>query len=602
MTNKLSKDRRRFVKSAALTLGGTALLRQVSPAWANPEGLSYSEQKLKPSFGNNIVSGEKIDMTISRQPKRIAGAAGQPITINGSSPGPLVRLIEGQHVTINVTNNLRESTSIHWHGIILPYTMDGVPSVSFPGIEAGNTFTYEFDIEQNGTYWYHSHSGLQEQLGHLGPIVIEPKDGDIGADREHTIILSDWTFENPHEVFRHLKVSEGYYNYQQRTIEDTINDIKNQGLINTVKERAIWSRMRMNPRDILDVTGATYTYLMNGRDPQTNWTALYKSGESIRLRLINGSAMTYFDFQIPELDLTVVAVDGQPVKPVIVGEIRLAVAETYDVIVRPKDAKTYTLFAQSMDRSGYARGTLATSVGKAASIPALRPMPELGMDAMGMSGIDEMANMDSMAATNNKETYGDQENHGPNHSMAAMQNKVVPVDGIPIKHSPDGHGPGASMIAKNPVSRLDDPGIGFDGVSHKVLVYSDLTGAKQWPDNREPTQTIELHLTGNMERYMWSFDGKKFTEVDKPVHFKYGERVRLILVNDSMMYHPIHLHGMWMELENGNSPSPRKHTISLKPSEKVSLLISADAPGNWAFHCHLLYHMDAGMFRVVNVS
>ena len=402
MLNKLNKDRRRFVKSAALTLGGTALLRQISPAWANPEGLSHAGQELKPSFGNNVVSGENINMMISRQHKRIASAPGLPITINGSSPGPLVRLKEGQHVTINVTNNLLESTSIHWHGLILPYTMDGVPGVSFPGIAAGSTFTYEFDIEQNGTYWYHSHSGLQEQLGHLGPMVIEPKDGDIGADREHTIILSDWTFEDPHDVFRHLKVAEGYYNYQQRTVENTIKDIKSQGLINTVKERAMWSRMRMNPRDILDVTGATYTYLMNGRDPQTNWTALYKPGESIRLRLINGSAMTYFDFQVPGLDLTVVAVDGQPVKPVTVGEIRIAVAETYDVIVKPKDTKTYTIFAQSMDRSGYARGTLATSVGKEASIPALRPMPELGMDAMGMSGMDEMANMDSMAATNNK--------------------------------------------------------------------------------------------------------------------------------------------------------------------------------------------------------
>lgn len=599
MSNQLSKSRRKFVKSAALTFGGATLLRQISPAWATPEGLTRSSQNLTPSFGDSTLSGDTIEMAIGKESKLIAGSAGRPITINGSSPGPLVRLKEGQHVTINVTNNLSESTSIHWHGLILPYTMDGVPGVSFPGIAAGSTFTYEFDIEQNGTYWYHSHSGLQEQLGHLGPMVIEPKDGDIGADREHTIILSDWTFEDPHDVFRHLKVAEGYYNYQQRTVDDTINDIKNQGLVNTIKERAMWSRMRMNPRDILDVTGATYTYLMNGRDPQTNWTALYKSGESIRLRLINGSAMTYFDFQIPELELTVVAVDGQPVKPVTVGEIRIAVAETYDVIVKPKGTKTYTIFAQSMDRSGYARGTLATSVGKETTAPALRPMPELGMAAMGMSGSHEMAEMGSAKTNNN---HGSKANHSSSDVMPEMQNKSIPVDEISIKHSPDGHGPGASMIAKNPVSRLDDPGIGFDGVSHKVLVYSDLTGAIQWPDNREPTQTIELHLTGNMERYMWSFDGKKYTEVDKPVHFKYGERVRLILVNDSMMYHPIHLHGMWMELENGNTPSPRKHTISLKPSEKVSLLISADAPGNWAFHCHLLYHMDAGMFRVVNVS
>lgn len=602
MSYQFKNDRRKFVKSVALSIGGAAMLRNIAPAWATPEGIAPSGKKFNVNFGNSVVSGESINMAINRERKHIAGATGKPITINGSSPGPLVRLKEGQHVSINVTNNLPESTSIHWHGLILPYTMDGVPGVSFPGIDAGSTFTYEIDIEQSGTYWYHSHSGLQEQLGHLGPMVIEPKDGDIGADREHTIILSDWTFEDPHDVFRHLKVAEGYYNYQQRTIEDTIKDIKDQGLISTVKERAMWSRMRMNPRDILDVTGATYTYLINGRDPQTNWTALYKSGESVRLRLINGSAMTYFDFQIPELDLTVVAVDGQPVQPVTVSEIRIAVAETYDVIVQPKGAKTYTIFAQSMDRSGYARGTLATSLGKEANIPELRPMPELGMAAMGMSSMGNMTDMESMNSTKGTKTSANNQNHGSNDVMPLMQDKSIPIDEITIEHSPDGHGPGASMIAKNPVSRLDDPGIGFEEVSHKVLVYSDLTGANEWPDNREPTQTIELHLTGNMERYMWSFDGKKFSEVDKPVHFKYGERIRLILVNDSMMYHPIHLHGMWMELENGNYPPPRKHTISLKPSEKVSLLISADAPGNWAFHCHLLYHMDAGMFRVVNVS
>ena len=595
MANLDNTSRRKFVKSAAYTLGGAALLNQISPSWASPQGITKIDTSNKHNYGDAVVSGESINLTIGTEYRQIASGIGRPITINGTSPGPLIRLREGQHVNINVTNTLAESTSIHWHGLILPYTMDGVPGVSFAGIDPGETFRYQFDIEQSGTYWYHSHSGLQEQVGHLGPMVILPKDGDIGADREHTIILSDWTFEDPHDVFRNLKVAEGYYNYQQRTLTDTVSDIKRQGLLNTIKERAMWSKMRMNPRDLLDVTGSTYTYLMNGRDPETNWTALFKHGETVRLRLINGSAMTYFDFHIPELELMVVAVDGQPVKPVMVDEIRLAVAETYDVIVKPKN-RAYTLFAQSMDRSGFARGTLATALNQSAAVPPLRKMPELGMQAMGMGSMNHgnMQQSATMDMGNSKDSHAT--------SMAKMPPKKVPVDAIPIVHSRSGHGPGASMIAKNPVSRLDDPGIGFEDVEHKVLVYSDLVGAKTWPDNREPTQTIELHLTGNMERYMWSFDGKKYSEVDKPVHFRYGERIRLILVNDSMMYHPIHLHGMWMELENGNSPSPRKHTVSLKPGEKMSLLISADAPGNWAFHCHLLYHMDAGMFRVVNVS
>lgn len=610
MRNSNKIDRRRFIKKAASTTGGLALLGQVPALWARPEGLTKGNQ-LRQSFGDGMVSGNEINLSIEQQTMQIAGGTGRPITINGTSPGPLVRLKEGQRAIINVTNNLPTSTSIHWHGIILPYTMDGVPGVAFPGIAPNSTFKYKFEVEQNGTYWYHSHSGLQEQSGHLGPMIIDPADGDIGADREHVILLSDWTFEDPHAVFRKLKVAEGYYNYQQRTIEDTVADVKKQGLINAFKERAVWAKMRMNPRDILDVTASTYSYLINGRDASDNWTALYKPNESVRLRLVNGSAMTYFDFRIPGLEMTVVAADGQPVKPVTVEEIRIAVAETYDVIVRPKSNNSYTMYAESMDRSGFVRATLATELGQQASIPELRSMPERGMAAMGMG---DMSSMQGMDMQNDKPMQDmkqsshmamDDQMSGMNNQPqdhSAMHKKVIPVDEIPIKHNPEGHGVGASMIAKNPSSRFDEPGIGLENVEHKVLVYADLVGAKEWPDDREPTQTIELHLTGNMERYMWSFDGKKFSEVDGPVNFKYGERIRLILVNDSMMDHPIHLHGMWMELENGNHPRPRKHTVSLKPSEKVSMLITADAPGNWAFHCHLLYHMDAGMFRVVSVS
>ena len=591
MANSIEENRRRFIKSAIGT-ASALVLAKMAPAWAYPLGRSY---------GDVIHAQNVVDLHIRREDMNVAERIARPITINGSMPGPLLRLKEGQRASLRVSNALNESTSIHWHGIILPENMDGVPGVSFPGIDPGETFHYEYDVNQNGTYWYHSHSGLQEQLGHLGPIVIDPADGDIGADREHVIILSDWTFEDPDEVFRNLKVAEGYYNYQQRTLGDTIDDIRRQGLAKTWQERSMWNEMRMSARDLLDVTGSTYTYLMNGRDNSINWTALYKPGEKIRLRVINGSAMTFFDFRIPGLEMTVVSADGQPIKPVTVDEFRIGVAETYDVIVTPKNDRPYTLFAESMDRSGYVRGTLATELGQEAPVPELRPVPERGMAAMGMS--HEMGGMDMITTNEDQLGMDDHQEmsggHG-GHKAATQQRPSAPDLGI--EHAPGGHGPGAAMIARNPVSRLNEPGIGLENVEHRVLVYGDLIGAHPWPDDREPERDIELHLTGNMEKYMWSFDGVKYTEVNGPVEFHHGERLRLIMVNDTMMDHPIHLHGMWMELENGQYPRPRKHTISIKPSEVVSLQISADALGSWAFHCHLLYHMKAGMFRVVRVS
>ena len=587
MSNEFNKGRRKFIKSA-FTVASALAIAKVAPTWAAPQGRSFKDQ---------ILTNDEIDLTIAKSPLLVGNKVGAPITINGQMPGPLIRLNEGQRAKLNVTNRLSEDTSIHWHGIILPENMDGVPGVSFEGIKPGRTFKYRYDVEQNGTYWYHSHSGLQEQLGHLGPLVIEPKDGDIGADREHTIILSDWTFEDPDTVFRNLKVAEGYYNYQKRTIFETFEDVRQQGLEKTWKQREMWGQMRMSPRDIADVTGSTYTYLMNGRDSQMNWSALFKPGEKVRLRIINGSAMSYFDVRIPGLEMTVVAADGQPVKPVPVDEFRIGVAETYDVIVQPKQNKPYTIYAESFDRSGYVRGTLTPELGLEAEVPELRQVPERGMAAMGMGAMAMSGDMKGNSM--NMKHMGGNNSH-MTHKMT--HKKELPVENIKIKHRESGHGAGAAMIATNPVSRLHEPGIGLEDVDHKVLVYTDLVGAHEWPDTREPERQIELHLTGNMERYMWSFDGKKFTEVDGPVQFHHGERLRLVMVNDTMMDHPIHLHGMWMELENGQYPRPRKHTISLKPSEKVSLLITADAPGSWAFHCHLLYHMKAGMFRVVNVA
>ena len=587
MSNEFNKGRRKFIKSA-FTVASALAIAKVAPTWAAPQGRSFKDQ---------ILTNDEIDLTIAKSPLLVGNKVGAPITINGQMPGPLIRLKEGQRAKLNVTNRLSEDTSIHWHGIILPENMDGVPGVSFEGIKPGRTFKYRYDVEQNGTYWYHSHSGLQEQLGHLGPLVIEPKDGDIGADREHTIILSDWTFEDPDTVFRNLKVAEGYYNYQKRTIFETFEDVRQQGLEKTWKQREMWGQMRMSPRDIADVTGSTYTYLMNGRDSAMNWSALFKPGEKVRLRIINGSAMSFFDVRIPGLEMTVVAADGQPVKPVPVDEFRIGVAETYDVIVQPKQNKPYTIYAESFDRSGYVRGTLTPELGLEAEVPELRQVPERGMAAMGMGAMAMSGDMKGNSM--NMKHMGGNNSH-MTHKMT--HKKELPVENIKIKHRESGHGAGAAMIATNPVSRLHEPGIGLEDVDHKVLVYTDLIGAHEWPDTREPERQIELHLTGNMERYMWSFDGKKFTEVDGPVQFHHGERLRLVMVNDTMMDHPIHLHGMWMELENGQYPRPRKHTISLKPSEKVSLLITADAPGSWAFHCHLLYHMKAGMFRVVNVA
>ncbi|MDV6316192.1 copper resistance system multicopper oxidase [Idiomarina sp. HP20-50] len=587
MSNEFNKGRRKFIKSA-FTVASALAIAKVAPTWAAPQGRSFKDQ---------ILTNDEIDLTIAKSPLLVGNKVGAPITINGQMPGPLIRLKEGQRAKLNVTNRLSEDTSIHWHGIILPENMDGVPGVSFEGIKPGRTFKYRYDVDQNGTYWYHSHSGLQEQLGHLGPLVIEPKDGDIGADREHTIILSDWTFEDPDTVFRNLKVAEGYYNYQKRTIFETFEDVRQQGLEKTWKQREMWGQMRMSPRDIADVTGSTYTYLMNGRDSQMNWSALFKPGEKVRLRIINGSAMSFFDVRIPGLEMTVVAADGQPVKPVPVDEFRIGVAETYDVIVQPKQNKPYTIYAESFDRSGYVRGTLTPELGLEAEVPELRQVPERGMAAMGMGAMAMSGDMKGNSM--NMKHMGGNNSH-MTHKMT--HKKELPVENIKIKHRESGHGAGAAMIATNPVSRLHEPGIGLEDVDHKVLVYTDLVGAHEWPDTREPERQIELHLTGNMERYMWSFDGKKFTEVDGPVQFHHGERLRLVMVNDTMMDHPIHLHGMWMELENGQYPRPRKHTISLKPSEKVSLLITADAPGSWAFHCHLLYHMKAGMFRVVNVA
>ncbi|WP_232790078.1 copper resistance system multicopper oxidase [Pseudohongiella nitratireducens] len=574
-----SKSRRRFITQAGAT-GAILGLNSLVPAFA-VETLGLSpEQATRP-----------IDLNITRQPLDIGGRLGDTVTISGSIPGPLVRLKEGQDAVMRVTNQLDEDTSIHWHGLLVPYEMDGVPGVSYAGIKPGETFRYAFPVKQSGTYWYHSHSGLQEQQGHYGPLIIDPIDPEPFAyDREYVVMLSDWTFENPMSVLKKLKKQSDYYNYQRRTVPELFNDAEENGWGKTVRERMVWARSRMAPTDIADISGATYTYLMNGMAPDSNWTGLFRPGERIRLRFINGASMSYFDVRIPGLKMTVVQADGQNVQPVAVDEFRIGVAETYDVIVEPVDEAAYTIFAASMDRSGFARGTLASKAGLEAAIPPLgnrpvRTMKDMGMGAMAMPG--------EMSAK--KQTMGsmDMSRNGTGMSTASS----------PVKHGPDRHGKGNTMVAEFPSNRLSEPGNGLENNGRRVLVYTDLRSLSPYPDQRPPEREVELHLTGVMDRYMWSFDGKKFSEVDGPVHFKYGERLRLVLVNDTMMEHPIHLHGMWMELENGAGEyRPRKHTLNVKPGERLTALISADAPGNWAFHCHLLYHMDMGMFRVVSVT
>ncbi|MDN3520475.1 copper resistance system multicopper oxidase [Halomonas ramblicola] len=603
ITHPLS--RRQILKGgAALGLGSAAALG-LRPSWANPWGQTNA-------YAKGVEEGPEVALAIRRESIPIDGKEAHPISINGTSPGPMIRLKEGQDAVLRVTNLLDEPTSIHWHGLILPPGMDGVPGVSFPGIAPGESFTYRFPVRQNGTYWYHSHSGLQEQLGHAGPLIIDAAEREpFRYDREHVLLLTDWTFEDPMAVFRNLKTAEGYYNFQERTVADFFADVRDKGFAATAEMRGMWAKMRMSSRDIADVTGSTYTYLINGHSPGENWTALFKAGERVRLRVINGSAMSYFDVRIPGLKMTVVAADGQPVQPIPVDEFRIAVAETYDVLVTPEDDTAYTLFAESMDRSGYALATLAPREGMVAAIPERRRITDRGMEAMGahsMGGMDHsgMAGVDhsNMPGMDHSGMAGmDHSNmQGMDHSgMAGMDHSNM-QDMSDEQRRMNATGMLAAGTAQ-PGSRYDQAGIGIDPDARRMLVYRDLKAFTPWPDRREPGRELELRLTGNMERYMWSFDGKKFSEVTGPIHFEKDERLRLILVNETMMEHPIHLHGMWMELENGQGELiPRKHTLNVKPGERVSALITADAAGSWAFHCHLLYHMDAGMFRVVKVS
>lgn len=543
------------------------------------------------------LSGTYFDLSIGETPSGVTGAHRSATTVNGSIPAPTLRWREGDTVTLRVTNRLRVATSIHWHGILLPTGMDGVPGLSFDGIDPGETFEYQFAVKQSGTYWYHSHSRFQEQTGLYGPLVIAPKGGErFPTQQDFVVMLSDWTDENPEVLFANLKKMSDYYNFNEPTAVDFANDALKIGFRQALAKRKMWNQMRMSPADLGDVTAHTYTYLMNGATASDNWTGLFQRGEKVRLRFINGSAMSIFDVRIPGLKMTVVAADGQDVEPISVDEFRIAVAETYDVIVEPSGEQVYTVFAQSIDRTGFVRGTLAPHLGMQAEVPAIDPPQWLTMTdmmgAMAMGGGMQHGSGDLSGMKGMHSMEGMQ--HGSDDAgMAAM---------AAAHHARTEYGPGVDMRVDMPRTNLDDPGIGLRNNGRKVLTYADLHTIGGPIEAREPGREIELHLTGNMERYMWSFDGEKFSDA-KPLHFRFGERLRVTLVNDTMMPHPIHLHGMWSELENpAGDFQVRKHTIMVQPAQRVSYRVSADAPGRWAYHCHLLYHMEAGMFRQVVVS
>jgi FtsP/CotA-like multicopper oxidase with cupredoxin domain len=615
-----------------------------------------------------ILSGNYFNLVVEQVSVNYTGRHATATAVNGSIPAPTLRWREGDNVTLAVTNRLKDTTSIHWHGIRSPSEMDGVPGLSFPGIAPGETFVYRFPVRQSGTYWYHSHSRFQEQTGHYGALIIEPEEKHpVEYDREYVVVLSDWTNQDPEIIFSNLKQQSDYYNFHQRTVGTFLSDARHKGVAPTISDRLMWGRMNMSPTDILDVSGATYTYLVNGQPPSANWTGLFRPRERVRLRFINASSMTIFDIRIPNLRMSVVQTDGNDVEPVAVDEFRISVAETYDVIVQPPNSAAYTMFAQAEDRTGYARGTLAPSYGMSAAIPPMDPRPLRTMVDMGMgqmqgmnmggvetgnmpgmemqgmgspSGMEGGAKMSGMSMGGTKRppehrmhemnTSGmpgmNMEEKEPSTSEAAEFARRARMTGMkapgqpgprtsraftgpdmgrmkaPLAEKVQLHpGPQVDNVAPMPTERLSTAGEGFPA-GRRVLAYADLRAMYRGTDPRPPDREIELHLTGNMERFIWGFDGEKFSGAE-PIRLKLGERVRIILVNDTMMEHPIHLHGLWSELENGNSEfRPYKHTINVKGGERLSFLVSADTPGQWAFHCHLLYHMEAGMFRAVIVS
>ena len=617
----VNRWRRRILQGA----GAAAALAGLAPA-----------RLLAAQGSQPILRGTEFNLEIGPTPVNFTGSNQVATAVNGQVPGPILYWREGDTVTLRVTNKLPVTSSIHWHGIILPAEMDGVPGISFGGIPPGQTFVYRFEVKQSGTYWYHSHSEFQEQSGLVGSIVIEPKNGErVKADRDYVVMLSDWVDGDPAKVFNKLKKMSDFFNTNQPTVGQFLSDVRQNGMKAALDKRKMWNQMRMVPTDFSDVTasrnlGVSLAYLINGTPADRNWTALFRPGEKVRLRFINGAATTIFDVRISGLKMTVIAADGQDVEPVAVDEFRISVAETYDVLVEPADERAYTIFAQSIGRSGFVRATLAPRTGMSAPVPKMDEAQWLTMqDMMGAMAMPGMGGMSGMQHGTSSPAQGQEAKPSHDmHSMGGMQGMShggmtegqSPMQmqhaghgsaqsmsmGQPtppkVRHARTEYGPGVDMHVDMPRTNLDDPGINLRDNGRRVLTYADLRTIGGPIDEREPTREIELHLTGNMERFMWSFDGQKYSE-SKPLHFRHGERLRIVLVNDTMMNHPIHLHGMWSELESPNGEFlVRKHTINVQPAQRITYRVTADAPGHWAYHCHLLYHMEAGMFREVVVS
>jgi len=569
-----------------------------------------------------MAAVKEYDLTIAEQTVNITGKPLKRITVNGKFVAPLLEFEEGDEAVIRVHNKLKnQDSSIHWHGLLLPGIMDGVPGFNkFNGIAPNKTYEYKFKVRQNGTYWYHSHSKGQEQDGLYGAFVIYPKDktpltAAEKTDKDYVVLLSDFHNSTSDQIMKNIKKEADYYQNRRETVFDVLKQVKRDGLKATWQDRSMWNQMRMLKTDMSDVTG--YTFLMNGKTPQQNWTGNFKAGEKVRLRFINASAMSFFDVRIPNLKMTVVSADGQPVKPVPVDEFRIGTAETYDVIVEPKQAH-YQIEAESIDRTGFSVGTLHdenTSPVKQIEMPKPRPRSLLTMEDMGMDhdmssmkGMDHdmssMKGMDhdmsSMKGMNHDMSSMKGMDHdmssmkGMNHDMSSMKgmNHDMPMNSATVKAASD----------KN-----DNTVFGWANAStpegNKALQYSDLQSLDPQKDTRAAEREIEIRLGGNMERYIWTINGKKFNEAD-PLVVKYGERIRLKFVNDSMMAHPMHLHGMFMQLENGQDPSnmPNKHTVIVPPGKTITTLLTADELGEWAIHCHLLYHMSAGMMNKLIVA
>ena len=582
-----SRSRRRFVQGLA-SAGAVAALGLPRQGWA-----------VRSPGADEVLAGTEFDLRVGETLVNYTGAIRPAITVNGSLPAPLLRWKEGTTVSLRVRNELPRGsihgpdTSIHWHGILLPANMDGVPGMSFDGIRPGESFLYRFDVKQAGTYWYHSHSGFQEQGGMYGPLVIDPIEPEPFAfDRDYVVFLSDWTDMDPAKLFARLKKMSMHDNLYQRTVGDFLRDVEREGMAATVEDRKAWGKMRMTPTDLSDVNAQTYTYLLNGTTSLGNWTALFKPGEKIRLRLVNGSAMTYFDVRIPGLAMTVVAVDGQYVHPLTVDEVRLAAAETYDVIVEPGGQDAYTLFAQDSARTGWVSGTLAVREGLRAPVPPLDARPLLTMADMGHGHVGGSGEMRCGAAMM----------RGGEMSCGAAMAGMDHGSGMQAHPASETNNPLVDMQTMSPEPRLSDPGIGLRDNGRRVATYGALRSLFDDPDGREPGRTVELHLTGHMEKFAWSFNGIKFAQAES-LRMTYGERLRIVLVNDTMMSHPIHLHGLWSDLEDESGAFHlRKHTVDMPPGTKRSYRVRADALGRWAYHCHLFFHMESGMFREVRVE